>query len=366
MRVIKLSAYLNLNVGDDLMVELLMQHYPKYYFWDCIPDQNKPISFERYRFFNNQDIIKKYRIINSLLNRLLFIKKKDIFINFVFNRLEKKCICGVAIGGSIFKPLKGESIEQRIKRENKKKAKNKPFYIISANFGPYKDPSFFDGFFVFFKGCNGVSFRDKLSYNLFSDLPQVQYAPDIVFNLSERKMIDNNMVLISVIDFAIRPHLAQYEENYIEKIKEICQWIVQKNRIPVLVSFCNAEGDALMIKKVRSRLDSNTNEVTKEFHYIGNTNEIVQLFCDSCFVIATRFHSMVLGMRFKKPMFSISYELKMENVLFDSGITAFCDIRKISEISVEDMFSQGNSVFVDSKYISIAKNQFKQLDMLLK
>ena len=365
MKIVKIHAYLNNNVGDDLMVEVLLKRYPSAVFWDCIPNQKKPISFECLNFFNNEDIYSKFGRINHIANILTLYKKKDFLIKFIFRHIEKKSCCSVAVGGAIYRPIAGELIEDRIIRETKKMVKGVPFIVLSANFGPYDDEEFREAFFSYFEKCDLVSFRDSASYELFKSIPHVQWAPDIVFSIAQGHLTSQGDILISIIDFAIRPHLIVYEAEYINKIVEICIACMDRGKNPVLVSFCDGEGDSYMIKKINSQIKKMGHDSAKVYEYKGNTTEIIQLFRNAEFVVATRFHAMVLAMKFKKPLFVISYELKMNNVLSDTGYSAYCQIESISKLDINNVFFEGNKEVVCEDYFEQVYDHFVELDKIL-
>lgn len=365
MKIVKLSAYLQNNVGDDLMVEILINRYRKVYFWGCRGLQKKTKKLEQELYFDSEDIYLRWGKLNRLIN-ILTRSEKNVVFEKIFNYLEKKSICSVAIGGSIYRELKDQNLQERMKLEESKKTNNKPFYVIGANFGPFSSNEFKDAFHNYYSTCSGVTFRDKKSYDLFSDLPVINYAPDVVFNVPEGCVNDDNQhVLISVINLSERAHLKQYDFNYKNKIADICKYIIDIGKTPVLMSFCSFEGDEECIKDILSLLNDDYRKKIEAYFYNGDTDELLEMFRNANFVIATRFHAMVLGMRFSKPLYTISYELKMDNVLNETKSNAFCSISDISKLTPTEIFNQGIKVVNIDDYINNASKQFAQLDQFL-
>lgn len=368
MKVVKISAYLQHNVGDDLMVELLIKRYPNYYFYGSRGMQKKTKLLKKLNYFDLEDIYKRFGRWNHLFNILTFHRKEDYLINHIIYFIEKKCICGVTIGGSLYRQLPGETLCERMKREEERKPLNVPYYIIGANFGPYKDAEFYNAFYSYFSSCNGVSFRDSQSYELFKGLKQVQWAPDVVFNIEDiaSSVVENGTLLISVIDLNTKYRYSECKTEYEQFIVKMCKYAISKGLKPILVAFCTHEGDDSAIHSVYKMLDEETARMTAHYYYKGDTVEVIELFKKAEYIIATRFHAMILALKLKKPLFTIAYELKCENVLRDIGSTAFCKINDIARVTPEQALKMAQRIVDVNDYSSAAEKQFAQLDALLR
>ncbi len=347
------------------MVELLVDRYPNVCFWGCRGLQKKTRKLSDGSYFDSEDVYSRWGRLNHLFN-LLFPKHKDIIYCWIFQRIESKCICAVSIGGSVYRQIEGQSIDQRMLLEEGKKVKKAPYYVIGANFGPYFSQNFYNEFHRYFSTCSGVSFRDKKSYNLFNDIPSVQYAPDVVFNVPTGNIEDDNKhVLISVIDLSTRKHLKQYTEVYQKTMVSVCKFFIQAGKTPVLISFCEAEGDGKCVNEIYSLLNQADKTKVVRYYYQGDTEELLEQFRKAHFVVATRFHAMILAMRFKKQLYTISYELKMDNILEETNSIAHCQIADVGNISPEQIFALGAHIVNVDFYIENAARQFSQLDGFL-
>lgn len=368
MKLIKLSAYLQHNVGDDLMVETLLDRYPDYWFYGCMPHQQKTDKIKNGNYFDVEDVYSNVMLgrLNHLVNCLTGYKRRDCFFRWIFQTIEKFCNTAVTIGGAIYRPVLGETIQERILRENDKHAVNKSLHVIGANFGPFQGNDFLYAFKDYFRTCSSVSFRDSQSYELFSDLDNIQWAPDVVFSTPEGTVTSGKEIVISVIDLSVRPHLAEYKDAYHNFLLEVCKHAIDNDCVPVLTSFCKCEGDEDAISELLQQLDSHYVSKVKCYFYEGNTEEVLDLFRKAGMVIATRFHSMILAMRFGKPLYTISYELKIENVLRDTGSKAWCKLETIAQMNVKDVFADSMSPICVEYYIENADKQFAQLDQALK
>lgn len=364
-KYIKLYACIYNNVGDDLMVDILLQRYPQYTFFYSNRYYEASNKFLKYRnFINLYSVYKKWDILNHICNKVTFNTCKDFIYRYVIKRLEHKCCCSVYIGGSIYMEKSGETVEERLAREESK-FQNGPLFIVGSNFGPFSDARFESSFHDYFTKCYGVCFRDSASYARFSDIPHVSCASDVVLNYPFSQPVSHtNKVIISVVNFHNRPELSQYSDEYDRFIRSACKWCVCNYKTPVLYSFCEYEGDNEAVDGIYNELDDDTREKTKRAYY-KNLDELVLHFKEADFVLATRFHAMILALRFNIPFFCISYNQKIENVMNDIGSSCFCLPEQLGQISIESIFRNKERLPQLEKYIQQAEKQFYYLDSYL-
>ena len=369
MKCIKISGYFQNNVGDDLMIEILMSRYPNITFWGYKENQKKSMRMLNANYISADDLYKKYGKINHLLNLITLYHRKDFFIHCIVKYIENHCYCAVGVGGSLYAEW-DSSIEERLQYEDSKRIDGKPYYILGANFGPYRNPDFFYAFKKYFQTCSVVSFRDKSSYDMFSNLPMVQWAPDIVFNIEKGMICDKNTVLISVIDINESKHvdLKDYSEIYYKFIGNLCETVIEREQVPVLVSFCKSEGDENAIVKIQNFFSPLIKDKVQLYLYDGDTEKMLNLFRSAHYVIATRFHAMILALKFQKPFFAISYDQKLVNVLKDMQLKSYCEFKDLGELSIETVLSQKNEISEDyiDEITKQAEKHFEKLDIFLK
>lgn len=167
MKKILVFAYLRNNLGDDLFVYELLSRYPNDMFYINVKSKSFAKPFENC----NNAIIEE---VNDETFNYININKYDGF---------------VYIGGSIF--MEGGKVynldEGCCDFMEKCKKLNKPFFYISSNYGPYQTKDYFNLSRKTFKNCTDLCFRDKASYNLFSDIPSIRYAPDVAFGYNSAR-----------------------------------------------------------------------------------------------------------------------------------------------------------------------------------
>jgi colanic acid/amylovoran biosynthesis protein len=353
-------AYTRCNLGDDLFVKLLCNRYPKVKFYISCSREDKTAFLN----ISNLKVILGLPISQKAPN-LFRINSKIRSVLCRFRML----FCGavVNIGGSIF-------IQQSNKKEVSKEYKNKiihkkPYFIIGSNFGPYKDEHYYTSYKSLFKFAKDICFRDTYSYNLFSDLPNVRYGADVIFSYKTAKNVEEtNNIVISVIDLSKRQDLKRYKENYISKIIELSLFFVKKGYGVSLMSFCESEGDKAAIEEILSRINIEDKKNISPYYYSGDVDGALNLIAKSKYVLATRFHAMILGFVFNKPVFPIMYSDKSLNVIEDMGFDGeYTDVENIDKIDPNKVFNylSQRSPFDISEQIASSFSQFKGLDTFL-
>lgn len=342
MKRMKLYAYFARNLGDDLMVRLLLERYPQISFF-C--DSWKPESdlFRRYPNFENMEGLQRtHGRLNHILNLLTLCKCEDFYIRRVRQRWERQCRGAVYIGGSLY-------MQQASVAREEGKLENGPLFVIGANFGPNVED-----FGDYFRRCGGVTFRDRASYAQFRALGNVGYAPDVVLNLKAVPEESDGSVLISVMELS---------DSYEKWMADLCVVCIAQGKRPVLMSFCKAEGDERAMEGILQRLEPGLRAQVGTLRYDGDMDAFLEAYRRADRVIATRFHAMILALCFEKPVFSLSYSDKVKNVMNDLHFGAHCttfDLKSPEEV----LFCCALPADL-AAYKKAAQKQFAQLDRFL-
>jgi colanic acid/amylovoran biosynthesis protein len=337
------NAYLENNLGDDLFFEILKNRYKgnKFYVMSSSVEKEKDVVVYKNKFFNK--IIQKFELKKLLAN---------------------KCDIIVSIGGSIY-------MEPKNNANKKFFLGNKPYYVLGSNFGPYYTDTYYKNAHKFFEGAEDVCFRDKYSHNLFSDIPVVRHAPDIIFSLNTGelgKMANTKKATFSIISCKDKLDV-KYEEKYIEAITDMTKELISKGYEITYMSFCKNENDELAIEQILEKLDSNTKEKIEKYYYRGNIKEALNVLNNSDIIVGTRFHATILGILLNKAVIPIIYSDKTKHTLEDlkfEGKTV--DIRQLDKYNVKELLSEENiSYRLDiEKVRKEAETQFSKLDEVLK
>lgn len=363
MKNILVKAYLNQNLGDDLFIYILAERY-----------KNERFYLINY---NKIDLKKTFNQINIKIKNISFFLK---IINYFFskilniNSLIEKVIClkkdmCIEIGGSIFMEDSKEE-RNRVSLKNRiellKKCKNK-YFILGANFGPYKSKEYLEKYFNFFSKCVDICFREQYSYELFKNLKNIRYTKDIVFSLNKKEYENKKYVLISVIKPSLKEDLLDKEEKYYQKLEKIIREYL-KNKIEVkLMSFCKNEGDEEAIRDILISFSEEEKKKITTYNYNGNIEEALKVIGESDTIIATRFHAMILGFIYAKKVYPIAYSSKTINVLkdleFKGNYATFDNLEnlKIENILTNDKLDKD----ILLKFKIESEKQFQYLDSIL-
>lgn len=351
-----LNAYYRRNLGDDLLIYILANRYPKLKFYSYA----NPI----YKYSKDFSNIKfNFSLIFFCFNKLIYKYRKDIYImNYA-----KKFDTMITIGGSIF-------IESDNKLDNENMielySSGKNNFIMGSNFGPYKTVCFKDKIEKqLITKCKDVCFRDIYSYNLFNRCSNVRYAADIVFTLSNYiNTIDNNIqskneAIISVINCKIK-NINISETDYEDLISNICIELSKKGYNITLMSFCKSEGDERTIKNI---IKKNTQINFKKYFYRNDITSALKLISNSSIIIGTRFHANILGLLLKKTIIPIIYSNKTREMLDDIDFKGkIIDLENLNDTRIKFKVSDLNYKHNVNKWINDAQKHFETFDEFIK
>ncbi|RFU65821.1 polysaccharide pyruvyl transferase family protein [Peribacillus glennii] len=359
MKKVMVYAYTTFNLGDDLFIKVLCERYPNTKFYLYAPKEYKTLFKEK----NNVTIVPRDSFMIRGINFALKAFKTKAF----FRRLAaQSCDMGVYIGGSLF--IQGEKWREALQNVRNMRVGNKPFFLLGANFGPFQDRDFYLEYKELFKDYTDICFREKYSYDQFNDLPNVRMASDILFQMRREGINQekNNHIVMSVIKPS-RKNLANYDEVYYKKMKDIAVYFIERGYEVTLMSFCELEGDKEAVETIVDRIpDQYVTMVNKHF-YKWNIEETLEIIAKSSFGVATRFHAMILGWVYNKPVFPIVYSDKMTNVMNDVGFKGnYTDFSSIDSLKAEDVFKSMETNVIDVSNQAInAEKHFEVLDNYL-
>ena len=342
-----LKAYINKNLGDDIFIDIVSKRYPN----------TKFLVDSKAKYFNNENLVfYNKNIIKKIIGKILYYISFET-INYE-TLISLKCDLSIFIGGSMF-------IEKTSPQLTNLK---KPLYIIGSNFGPYESAKYLKKQTNLFSRVTDVCFRDKKSYKLFKNLPNVRYSTDIVFSYKNPKIkiMNNKMVVFSIIDcdFKEKELGNNYRENYENTMLDLINFFHQKKYEIILMSFCKEQGDEIAIKRIIKKCKHNI----KHYFYDGNIEEAINIIASSSIVVGTRFHANILGLLYGKVILPIAYSNKTINILKDLNYKGkILDIRNLEEFNASSLTSKDLEYKINiSKQIKLSEQHFKKIDEILK
>lgn len=360
MKHVWLYAYDKVNLGDDLFIRYLVTRYPnhKFYLWSDAINKRNFSDLENLTVIEQQS--KSLRVFGKICGSI-----QARFRTWLENHSDAI----VYIGGSIF--IEYPNWERYVTWW-KEKANSKPMYVLGANWGPYVTEAYKEGIAEAFASMRDVCFRDEYSKRQFDHISTVRYAPDILFSCKMPQCaVKEKHIFVSLIDCSSEDHCAlkEYEHNYLNSMTSMLQSYLDDGCNITLASFCKQEGDEYAIFELSKQLCcSDLGDRVRTIVYNGmNSYDLLKAIAESDYVIATRFHGVVLALAAGRPVLPIVYSDKTLHTLESIGFNgSVFDLRTSEPFSYE----QSKKNWIEPEEIPIdtirkeAQNHFSLLDLI--
>lgn len=352
-----LYAYDRQNLGDDLFVHTIAKRYPhvKFYMW------SDPKNRETFRCLPNVKILERDGGMVRFLSRI----RPSLSVRYR-NWWEDRCQAVVYIGGSIFMEYDNWA---QILNWWEYTAENRPFYVMGANFGPYRTEAYREKIGQIYGKMKDVCFRDEYSYGLFRDVNTIRRAPDILFSYPmPRVAVKEKQIFVSVINCAARDEshgLTEHDACYVENMARLLTKYRREGYRLVLSSFCAHEGDEEGIQKILKAMDVVNDPDIQVLNYNGtNAEALTTAIAQSEFVVASRFHGVILALAAGRPVLPVIYSDKTLHVLEDLGFDGpVIDIRTCRDYV---NIGQPTAFNMNREWLSReAQKHFEKLDGIL-
>ena len=314
-------AFTGINVGDDLFIHKLVSSYPDIRF---VLMASRPYRemFARYR---NVTVYEEEGF-------LLRAGKKLRIDDRIRWRISHECDYAVLIGGSIFQEYPGWENQHQWYREL---FNNDRLYFLGCSWGVCRTKRYEEEMRGVFSGVRDICFRDRRSYSTFSELPNVRYAPDILFGFDwspYAQIREKKQVLISTVNCRSENiGLDAHEARYHQFLGSLTEDFVARGYRVVFCAFWEGDGDLAAARMIQAALPPRVQAQTSVVSYCGtNMEQILELIAESEYMVATRFHAMVLGLGAGKKVLPLIYHIKLRNVLEDLSFRSpYYDIRHL-------------------------------------
>ena len=164
------------------------------------------------------------------------------------------------------------------------------------------------------------------------------------------------------MNFRDNERLQKYAGTYEQYICRCIDYFSKRNIKITLVSLCEDDGDTAAIERISQKYKDKS--INRSYYNGHNWKSIIDEFQTSEYVIATRFHSMILGLEYGSKVLPIVYNQKTKYVLEDLGLEKWgISLPNLSESLIsEDCFIEKPDVECVS---AESEAQFKALDGLL-
>lgn len=349
---IYVSAYLDKNLGDDIMLWLLATHFPEHSFHLYCP---------------NPDYFPILPDCDNL--SLTTIPLKGI------QKSPKKKFDGyIRIGGSLFE-MKGirTPIYRYLNALRMEKWMRKGFKsaIVGCNISTF--PSKMAEFTAKkeFRTFELATVRDQKTFRFAQPLkaPEHLYAyPDMLFSLPssffplERK--EDGPLGLSVYR---SKYLPTENSAYYKAMAAFCDQYIEttQNAVHFFAFDTGLEDDTLAAEEIRKRMKHAVR--TKFFPHQNVGSRLLPEMAKCSVIVCTRFHAIVLAMRMGIPFVPISYSEKTESLLHDIGYKGmkimFSEIDDTTPVALMDaVTSLDYTVSADlSDLISLGEGHMQKL-----
>jgi colanic acid/amylovoran biosynthesis protein len=374
---VAVECYLEHNLGDDLFLKILLERYPNINFF-AFADKSYLSWDKRFQNFTvicsnrSTEMSRKKGFFVSLYYRFIALRQRIMLL--------RRAKSLVIIGGSIFMQfIHRQGLKKKIKfrfqlvKNSIKYYVSKKVFICGSNFGPFFDIQYKNTYHsIFNKHCNDICFRDRYSFDLFNDLNNVRYAPDILFGAKMPLIEKKRNVFFSVVDLngnvSKFGELSKYGDSYDDWLLEATKLFHNKGYHITYCSFCSYEGDMNEVIKLSRRAEKDGIKVSQLFYY-DNIEKLLEAIAESEIVVGTRFHATILGLVAKAKVIPILYSDKTKNVLEDMNFDMrnCIDLRNFDKNNF-DVLDRAvrNSIFDVSTEISESVGHFSALDAFLK
>ena len=128
--------------------------------------------------------------------------------------------------------------------------------------------------------------------------------------------------------------------DYIDKLSMFMAWLVEK-KYPVRVLI----GDVKYDNPVRQDLKSSLKNLSIEYNDcriidepIFSVSDLLNQIATTDMVVSTRFHNVLFAIMLNKPVISISYDLKNDALMANTGLSDYC--QRIDNFDVNRLINQ--------------------------
>ncbi len=376
-----IRAFVSGNLGDDLFIDTLCTRYPETNFILCgkykFKKNFKNLSNLTYVSIDSLFMKWLFRAINIvpfLFGKIvvLFHKPNPYTRYTCFDFISRHSHHNILISGSIFMqdPSSHFVLDGYLKKELKY-YQTSP-YVIGCNFGPFHDIEYLEFFKKCFDTASCICFRDSYSHSLFKEKPNVKWAPDILFTYKPQNAIlpsIKDYILISVIN-PNKDNASVSHNAYLLTLHKLIKYLLSQNEKIVLMGFCNEQGDMQIIDKLMEQFPNSDKLLSFNYPDI-DYHQATGYIANAKYILATRYHAMILGMLFHKKVYPISYNEKMIHVIEDlCPSLPYINLESIEQLNVEllyqDILKSDLPLFDIAPIVKQAHQHFEEIDLILK
>ncbi len=125
--------------------------------------------------------------------------------------------------------------------------------------------------------------------------------------------------------YSVRDAMGGTYQRYVESLAVLAVWLLDHD-YTIKLLFGDAGVDTVTIADVRARLRGRRPDIDERVvdHAITSPDELLSLLSATDFVIATRFHNVLMSLLVGKPVVAISFHHKCSSLMSDMGLSDYC------------------------------------------
>lgn len=298
---ILLEAYVDCNIGDDLMLELLVRRYPGINFWT--------FGYSDLTF-NDRPPYRDWKNI-FLVGRSTWEELLDCFDGYL------------GLGGSMWQDYgKKDAFLIRDRTTRRMRELGRPCLMIGNNIGPVNTAEGEVLFVDLMERLDDITLRDQASLDWIKSRSQkvnARLAADpVLFYPVPGCSREAGLVGISVNNNPKEPERnGPYEESMARLVELL---LATGSRVRLFGFDSGAENDAAIISQVMERFPvGKAPGMVEQCLYTGDMTGFLNAFGECEHMFASRFHSLILAICFGIPFTPFAYLNKTADLLKDIG-----------------------------------------------
>lgn len=344
MKIVIVGNYGAKNLGDEMILEGLLETLRKNAL-NSLPTADAEITVlsanpaetrARYSNYNINSELKSPAGVRSFLKYIFTFKNPT-------KKALKDCDYFILGGGGLFGSLSFQAnliwtIQAKMAYRLKK-----PVIMLGQSIGAIKWAIIRWLVKGIFQKAAFISVRDRDSREVLRQMgvtKQITVAPDLAFAVPLAQKKTHHTVSDKKTAIIALRQMKNLPKNFHKNIAEFLNWLVakQKYRLKFINFQEGMEGDGQLHEQIIKLMDDHSKAEYIEQKNLKGTGDLLKIFQKADFVLGMRLHSIISAIKADTPFIAINYASKVENLLKDRKLSAFC--LNLNELTCEELKQQ--------------------------
>ena len=204
-----------------------------------------------------------------------------------------------------------------------------------ADYRSYRDDASRD----YLRGIGFRATRDRIYPDLVFSLPPALWSGSQIRSDGTRRVVGLGLMLYPGKYSASDPRPETYTA-YLETLAVFAAWLLERD-YDIRLLFGDGEGDPTTIEEFRSALRAKLGNYDEERiieRPIASVQDVLAELAATDFVVATRFHNVLLALLLDKPVIAISFHHKCSSLMHQMKLSEFC--HDINRMDIQRLIEQ--------------------------